>query len=544
MTTLTSADGTYTADTSRMDKPAEGEFMYPDIEIRNIKNWVANLPGVVGQSVQPVRNTVISGKVTKQAVQFQPINLPSFLTAGSGFTLNILATATALMVTYAAGNTALGNVDYGHTITADSTVTLNQTSNNYIYTQRDPVAGTQSYGVDYIPPQYEYDGIGICPPALLHFDNDFTNAYGGPAWTNANVAFNASSKFGTYAAYFNGTSAYIENPKPDQLNKYARWSKDFWFKLGSSSQVSQALYYSGGTNSANGFFLVYNYGGADNKFSVYISSTGTTWDLASNLKSTLTLTDTTSFHHCAIEFDGSAYKVYIDGVVWITVTSTLTIPYITRELLGAYTTGAGVAPSNFFNGYIDEYRSSCKPRFLGAFTPPIAAYSPDENYCVFDIANMVMRQFGANAATVQRVYLGEAVTNATSIVSINAYSFQGKSRVLLQSPTSATFVANTQYVVNHGAGAKYVKSKVIAVWKVYTTVSASFILPGDVTALSHMSTSGSYMRPMGVGGRDALRGIVGCDSNGAGPCDTPNWFNIIGVTPQNYDIFADIERAF
>lgn len=542
---ITSADGSYTADPQAVGTPIETASMYPDIEIRALKNYIANLPGVVGQSVQPVRNTVISGKVTKQRVQYQPINLPSFLAAGAGFTLNILASATALVVTYAHGNSMLGNVDYGHSITADSTVTLFQQSNNYIYTQRDPVTGAQSFGVDYIPPQTEYDGVGVCPPVILHFDNDFTNAYGGPAWTNNAVTFNAGAKFGSYAGYFNGTSAYIENPKVEPLSKYQSWSKEFYFKLGSTTGINQALYSIGALNGNSGILIGYNLNTVDNKFTLYHSSAGTSWDLADGIKSTLTLTDTTSYHHLVYEFDGSSYKLYIDGVVWITLPTTAPTNNLVREVIGAYCSGTTGSISRYFLGYIDEYRSSCKPRYLGAFTPPTAAFTPDETYCVFDIPNMVMRQYGATQGILQRVYIGEAVTNATSITSVNCYAFQGKSRVLLQDDTTPSMMVNVQHTLYSAVGSKYINSNATVVWKMPYTVNSSTYLPGDSAQLSHASASGTYMRPLAAFGRDSLRSMFGMDGQGAGCSAGASWFIVFSVVPQAlYEAYMDVQRAF
>ncbi len=66
--------------------------------------------------------------------------------------------------------------------------------------------------------------------------------------------------------------------------------------------------------------------------------------------STGTITDTTSFHHVAITYDGVNVSFYIDGAFDSSVALGAIIPATGGEIIGAATNGA----ANFFNGVIDE----------------------------------------------------------------------------------------------------------------------------------------------------------------------------------------------
>lgn len=430
----TSEDGLYTANAADQAHPNQNDLAYGDTEIRELKSYIAGLPAVTNNARFPVRQTVLSGR--QDMTQFgAPAN---FVEAGTGLNAIVRATAAAIVIAFAAGNTAQGAVDFGVTIPADVTIPLNTVANNFLYAQRDPSLGTITWGADYIPPQYSRTG-GINQANLLHFDGNFNDSYGGVStWVAGGgaVTSNAAFKFGTQSLLLNGTTQYIENPNIVQPSQQARWCKEFFFRLGSTSQLSQTLYGASGSGGY-GITLRYNDTTADNKFALYLSSNGTAADIANAVKSTATYTDTTAFHHAAIEFDGSTYKLYIDGALQITITSSVLIGSMVRELLGA-NPASPVSTGTYFNGYIDEYRSSAKARYLGAFTPPTTAYTIDETWAVFDTINYRMSLMGAAPATVQRVYVGEAITNVNVVTSQLTYALQGRfsGKLGVQAPTT------------------------------------------------------------------------------------------------------------
>ena len=64
---------------------------------------------------------------------------------------------------------------------------------------------------------------------------------------------------------------------------------------------------------------------SNNKLIIYLSSNGSSFDIANGVEGTKNNYDTTSEYHIAVEFDGSTYKVYVDGVLDITISSSAKI---------------------------------------------------------------------------------------------------------------------------------------------------------------------------------------------------------------------------
>jgi hypothetical protein len=93
------------------------------------------------------------------------------------------------------------------------------------------------------------------------------------------------------------------------------------------------------------------------------------------LNGTTVLSDDT-WHHIAIEKQGTTYRLYVDGVLDVSNTYATALPNIAAPLtLGYHSTAS--AP---FTGDIDEFRISDNARYGGSgFTPPSAAYTSDAN---------------------------------------------------------------------------------------------------------------------------------------------------------------------
>ena len=84
-----------------------------------------------------------------------------------------------------------------------------------------------------------------------------------------------------------------------------------------------------------------------------------------------------AWHHVALSFDGSAYRLFLDGSLENTWASSATI---VATVFGNLVIGYNpFATSEGFNGYIDEFRLSSVARYTGNFTPPISAFTADSN---------------------------------------------------------------------------------------------------------------------------------------------------------------------
>lgn len=83
--------------------------------------------------------------------------------------------------------------------------------------------------------------------------------------------------------------------------------------------------------------------------------------------------DTTSWKHIAVSRSGDTFKLFREGVVLATETSSISIP----EYTGAFNIGRNIVESNYFSGYLDETRLSWASRYTGTYTPPTIPYATD-----------------------------------------------------------------------------------------------------------------------------------------------------------------------
>ncbi|WP_255762296.1 LamG domain-containing protein [Neorhizobium galegae] len=146
---------------------------------------------------------------------------------------------------------------------------------------------------------------------------------------------------------------------------------------------------------------------------------GAAWDIANNVQTGVTaITDTTTFHHYAVSYDGTSYRGFIDGVLQWTVTSAIKVsPRATRINFGNFQGNADYITA----GYFDEIRVSPFARYTAAFTPAVAPFTPnDMAHDVFFEATNKMQTW-PQGTEVNRCYVGEAVTNATAVTSTVCY---------------------------------------------------------------------------------------------------------------------------
>jgi hypothetical protein len=99
-----------------------------------------------------VRQTVLSGVASSgvAAVLGTSVNLNAA----------IAATATPLVIAFAAGFGANGAIDYIKRLAADTTVTLPASQTSYVYADRDPTTGALTFGSSLLVPAYGYTHPG------------------------------------------------------------------------------------------------------------------------------------------------------------------------------------------------------------------------------------------------------------------------------------------------------------------------------------------------------------------------------------------------
>jgi len=120
-------------------------------------------------------------------------------------------------------------------------------------------------------------------------------------------------------------------------------------------------------NNTNNFVIAI-YTSSSGVLSYYLSSNGTSWNIAQQIL--MGNISATTWTHVALVRNGSVFTPYINGVAGNTTTSAATLTTSTLPLIiGA--TGAGTSP---FNGYIDDLRiTKGYARYTSNFSPPTAA---------------------------------------------------------------------------------------------------------------------------------------------------------------------------
>ncbi|MFH1664942.1 MAG: LamG domain-containing protein, partial [Candidatus Omnitrophota bacterium] len=136
---------------------------------------------------------------------------------------------------------------------------------------------------------------------------------------------------------------------------------DCWTRFDYAPQQAQTIF---GGNSDYKFGLMFNLAGV-NKMALWLSSTGSGWTIANFAQGIKTDWVSNQWYHTALVWDGTNYKVYVDGTLDITVPSSVGLCDTTGIFIGqwGYT-------GHFLDGYIDEFRvSKGIARWTENFTP-------------------------------------------------------------------------------------------------------------------------------------------------------------------------------
>jgi hypothetical protein len=192
----------------------------------NELNVLANL----GRVHVPVRQTVLSGHIGIDGY-------PDFLVAGSGLSINILASLTPLIIAFAYNfNELFGQIDFVKSIDQDipsawSALPANQTC--YLYIDRNIETGVLSYGYSLLAPVYEKLPPGT-PTADQHWfdlNSYYMKRWSGTTWDVKQRVF--VGECSTNASSVTSVVCYALQGKYD-----SGW---FSFSSGSSTQKSHNI---------------------------------------------------------------------------------------------------------------------------------------------------------------------------------------------------------------------------------------------------------------------------------------------------------------
>lgn len=391
----------------------------------------------------PLNQAQTLGPAVRQTVQLGQTNslgYASMLSIGTGFNLNLSATVMPMVVSFAAGYT-----NYGTTISADATAVVTLPPSNTSFVSVDYSTPTAVlWNSTLAPGQYGY-AYRQSAQSVLQFNGTtgsttFLDDFGN-MWTAEGGAIiqNTMYKFGTGALGGTGTNFALNGSQWIQSSSFTSLGTNSWAIRGWVYLTAYATTYSGCFGAYNaggygGYFLITSAG----KTALFLSSTGTTSNIAANTQGTATVAlDTWTFLELTYDPVSGHYFVYVNGVLDQAIPSALVICPIMTMGVGTVDAQGG---TYFTMGYIDkfEFLPYCQHPNGVAYAVPTAApnvATPGYSSDFFSVPNMTMNQVNGPSTVAltnpmftskNRVYVGEAATSTTLVSTVTNYALKGQ----------------------------------------------------------------------------------------------------------------------
>lgn len=208
---------------------------------------------------------------------------------------------------------------------------------------------------------------------LLHLENNITDSSpSARGVTSSSMVFSTDiKKFGGYSGLFDGVSSYLSVPASADWNfGTSDLTIDLWAYFndvsGTQDLLSQAV--NGGDNQ---FWRLFQSNGTSLTFRVANTSGTTTIEVSGSVDLGIN-----RWYHIALVRNSTSFKIYLNGVVAATTTSSVAFVAQASTDINIGRFGPGGSPTFYMNGYIDEIRISTGiARWTSDFTPPEYAYN-------------------------------------------------------------------------------------------------------------------------------------------------------------------------
>ena len=425
---------------------------------------VVTIPPGGGISSLPVRQTVLSGVADVNGS-------PSWLSAGTGLTVNLSATAMPVRLAFAQG--------YGDQITTISADAANQFGNL-------PANNTAILAVDYassitytgsntvVQPQYGY-AFDRTRQGLLQFGGAVGSTSFLDDWGNTWLAQGGAKvqvnqfKFGTgglggggTSNALNGTTDYVSTASITSLGT-GGWSMRCWIYVPVMPTSGNFFGIFGAANAGGygAFWTILNNAGTT-KFNTILSSNGGSGDIAGAYTPGSTTPVANTWYFVEMTYDPIAgkYLFYVNGLLDLSITSSSRICAVTTMTVGASNDRATL---RYMSGYMDKFEFLPYCDHPAGTTYTVPSTGPTLNPAGkltswFDVQNMTMYEATAASGTAgvnptftarNRVFVGDCDTGVSSVSAVRSYAYQGNWNSA-QNPT--TFAASTPYTFNHNLG--------------------------------------------------------------------------------------------
>ena len=191
----------------------------------------------------------------------------------------------------------------------------------------------------------------------------------------------AQKKFGVSSLYLDGDGDYVSTTSLTSVG--SQWTAEAFIKSDdiASNTAKQLFQFVNGSGYGFDLLVAKNTLGAPDstttRLRVYISSNGTSANIANNVYSTVSLGTTIAgaFHHVRCTFNGSAYKFYWNRALVLTVTSSSSICTFSKVAIGGNSSVSGQT----LLGYVDSFRLTNALRNTGDFSVPTQDFGTDGN---------------------------------------------------------------------------------------------------------------------------------------------------------------------
>jgi hypothetical protein len=312
-----------------------------------------------------VRNTVFIGKVDTSG-------LPSALAAGSGLAVDMDNTPTAAVIGFAGGYNNGGAVDYIESVSTDQTINLYSSfTTHYLFFQR-VSAGNFSAGRSSYPYHADTTFIGsqigsICATFEgLNTATSYTDLMNNVAtFSAANAEISTTQyKSGSSSLRLKGTNGYVRFNQPIPSTK---WTQHCWFRLDAISGNQTIL-----SNDLQFGTLIYHNG---TRLIIHLTSATGSWTIANGVTGTKTSWTQNQWYHLALVFDGTCYRVFVDGTIDAVISSSATL-YMTQYIQLGYYADFGYP----MTGYIDNYEFLPYALWTADFVAPTTLTTPSVHW--------------------------------------------------------------------------------------------------------------------------------------------------------------------
>lgn len=205
-----------------------------------------------------------------------------------------------------------------------------------------------------------------------------------------------------WSTFFNGTNGRLSIANnPAYYLDSNDFTIEFWVNFGAwaTSEGARGILTKGWTNLSAAPYLFYA-DTAFNRFSLYMSSNGSTWDIANGVPIINTIPTLNIWYHIALSRQGNTFRIFVNGVQTNTVTSSASLFRATDQ---AISIGAGNAGAYYFNGFLSNLRMvNGTAIYTSNFDPPIEPLTAVPNTVLLTCQqNRFMDSSSINASVVR-----------------------------------------------------------------------------------------------------------------------------------------------